>query len=230
MDEQHGLMPAQVVRHPPKLDVYSDEVYYEYTEFISKNNQHRFKDINATNKNVRAYAKPESERCIVRLLDMYLSKLPTSPPAFYLRPLSASGPWYGKSRVGVNTLKKFIPDLCKSAALSAHYTNHSLRATAITRMYKSGVPEKVISEKSGHRSLKALRVYEHTSVHQQKLARASIVGECVDEASKIDLGYTSPEIKPDISTNAATTDNKPGTSQKMPCFTGLQNCTFNFYN
>ena len=70
------IMPAQVVHRPPELSVHSNEVYYEYT---SKNNQCH---INFFNKHVRLYAITGSERCLVRLLDMYFSKLPTSPPAF----------------------------------------------------------------------------------------------------------------------------------------------------
>ena len=42
-------------------------------------------------------------------------------------------------------------------------TNYSLRATYITRMFKADVPEKIIAEKSGHKSLKALRVHGCTS-------------------------------------------------------------------
>lgn len=60
------------------------------------------------------------------------------------------------------------------AELGVHYTNHSLQATAITRMYKRGVPEKLISDKSGHRSLKGLRSYKRTSSIQEKAA-----GECM---------------------------------------------------
>ena len=36
------------------------------------------------------------------------------------------------------------------------YTNHSLRMTAITQIFNSGLPEKTIVETSGHRSVKAL--------------------------------------------------------------------------
>ena len=50
------------------------------------------------------------------------------------------------------------------------YTNHSLRATAMTRMFNQGVPEKVIAEKSGHRSLDGLRSYEHPSRKLEKAA------------------------------------------------------------
>ena len=79
-----------------------------------------------------------------------------SPRAFYLRPppsVSSSVPWYGQAVVGVNTLKN-MPELCKESCLGIQYANHSLRATAITRMYEGGVPENIIREKSGHRSIK----------------------------------------------------------------------------
>ena len=94
--------------------------------------------------------------------------------------LSTSGPWYGKTRVGVNTLKKnFIPNLCKESSLSVHYTNHSLWATAITRMYEHGVTEKMSNDKSRHRSIKGLRAYQHTSVAEEKAAGNSINAELV---------------------------------------------------
>ena len=64
--------------------MYTGDVYYEYTELISKNNQHRFKDINTKNKCVLVSG---SEKCVVRLLDFYFSKFPENPPAFYLRAL-----------------------------------------------------------------------------------------------------------------------------------------------
>ena len=41
-------------------------------------------------------------------------------------PVDATQPWYCKSRVGVNTLRKFVPDISTNAGLSVRYTNHSL--------------------------------------------------------------------------------------------------------
>ena len=75
--------------------------------------------------------------------------------------------------MGINQLKKMLPELSKKAGIGIRYTNHSLRATAITRMFSGEIDEKIIAEASGHRSLKALRAYEHTS--QQKLQNASRV-------------------------------------------------------
>ena len=69
------------------------------------------------------------------------------PPGFYLHPFdvvpaSPDKPWYYKSRLGVNTLKIFLPQMSADAGLSVHYTNHSLRATSVTRMYNTRVQEK----------------------------------------------------------------------------------------
>ena len=50
-----------------------------------------------------------------------------------------------------------MPTISERAKLAVRYTNHSLRATAATRMFASGIPEKVVGEVTGHRSLKALR-------------------------------------------------------------------------
>ena len=50
--------------------------------------------------------------------------------------------------------------ICARAGVEGHKTNHSLRATGTTAMYEAQVhvPEKLIQERTGHRSLKALRV------------------------------------------------------------------------
>ena len=47
------------------------------------------------------------------------------------------------------------------------------------------MPEKIISEKSGHRSLKALSNYEHTSETQEKSAGESLRSNKVFSASAV---------------------------------------------
>lgn len=59
-------------------------------------------------------------------------------------------------------MKRFVQTIASEASVSG-YTNHCLRATAMTCMFNQGVPENVIAEKSGHRSLDGLRSYEHPS-------------------------------------------------------------------
>ena len=61
-------------------------------------------------------------------------------------PSDASKPWYTKQLVGINTIKGMIPNIFEKAGLQNKYSNHSLCATSITRMFNAGITEKVIAE------------------------------------------------------------------------------------
>ena len=229
VQEQYDLVPLQFTRVPEDTSVYDSSVYYEYVELVSKNNQHRFKDINARNKSVCAYALPGNERCIVKLLDTYLSYLPPSATHFYMRalekfPSDPNKPCMTNQRVGINGLKGILPDLSAKSDIGVHYTNHSLRATAITRMFNSGIPEKVIAENSGHRSTKALRCYERTSQKQQQTV-TSVVNNSENRDCK---PCTSGDQVKDID---APTESKPVMAVptgNLGGFSGnFSNCTIN---
>ena len=64
--------------------------HYVYMEHGSKNRSGGLAQLNVANKQVAGYATPSNEpRCIVFLLDLYLSKLPKyafDKDVFYLRP------------------------------------------------------------------------------------------------------------------------------------------------
>ena len=64
-----------------------------------------------------------------------------------------------------------MTEICQRADLPVRYTNHSLRATAATRMFASGILEKKVGEITGYKSLKALRTYERTTEMQQQLVK-----------------------------------------------------------
>ena len=62
------------------------------------------------NKVVVAYAQPGQKTCVVKLLDVYFSKLPADTDSFYLRPCMAipkdpSRPWYVKQNIGINKIR-----------------------------------------------------------------------------------------------------------------------------
>ena len=59
--------------------------------------------------------------------------------------------------------------ICEDGGI-AQRTNHSLRATGASEMFRASVPEKVIQTRTGHMSLKGLRVYEHVTDEQHKAA------------------------------------------------------------
>ena len=140
IQEQYDLVPSQFVRCPQDTRIYDESVYYEYREYISKNNRHRFKDINSKNKTVKAFALPGNDHCVVKLLDRYLSLLPSDASYFYMRakdkaPPSQSVSSFANQRVGIDVLKNILTELSEKSGIQVRYTNHSLLATAITRMF-----------------------------------------------------------------------------------------------
>ena len=63
-----------------------------------------------------------------------------------------------------------LKSMCTRAGDHGNKTNHSLRAYEVTEMFHAGVPEKVIQDRSGHRSLDGLRKYETISEKQKETA------------------------------------------------------------
>ncbi|XP_028418023.1 uncharacterized protein LOC114542762 [Dendronephthya gigantea] len=165
--------------------------YLEYREDVSKTNAGGIKDRKLKRKVTRAYENKENKkRCIVRLYDKYVSLCPSvgaeSSTAFYRTALKCPKPncWYSSVPVGHNKLASTVKRLCEQAGLSGYRTNHSLRATAATRMYDKGVDEQLICEKTGHRS-DAVRAYKRTSSEQQVEVSDILYGVHASTSKKI---------------------------------------------
>ena len=111
------------------------------------------------------YANLENPRkCIVRLYKLYNAKCPCDRPddALYLKPLSKPT---GETRfqpraVGHNILGGVVKRLCTSAGLQGRFTNHSLRATAATRLFEAGVDEQLIMQRTGHSTTAGVRSHK----------------------------------------------------------------------
>ncbi len=134
-----------------KLLRLKDPDRYIYTENISKNRAGGLAQLRLEHKQVPVYASSSAgERCHVRLLDLYLSKLPTSAKecdVFYCQP-----------PCGKNSLAKMVPDMFAEAGVTQRKTNHSLRAAGVSQLFEAGVDEKVIPSRSGHRRLESFRM------------------------------------------------------------------------
>ena len=65
--------------------------------------------------------------------------------------------------------------MCHEAGITGRKTNHGLRATGASELFAAGVPEKIIKERTGHRFLDALHVYEHSTSTQHQ-AVSTILG------------------------------------------------------
>ena len=71
--------------------------------------------------------------------------------------------WFSKVLCGHNTLQKIVPELMKAAGISGYFTNHSLRASAATRLFEGGVDEQLIMSQTGHVSREGVRAYKQTT-------------------------------------------------------------------
>ena len=135
---------------------------YVYMENSSKNRAGGLAQLRLEHKTVPIYSVPSAgERCHVRLLDLYLSKLSASAKEkdnFYCQPVvlsnpSSAVPWYSSILCGNNYLAKMVPDMFKHAGVEEKKMNHRLRAAGVSQLFEAGVDEKVIQSRSGHRRL-----------------------------------------------------------------------------
>ena len=70
--------------------------------------------------------------------------------------------WYDKMVVGERSLGDMMKRISKEANLSRIYTNHSIRATAVTILDKSGFEARHIMTVSWHRNESSTRAYSKT--------------------------------------------------------------------
>ena len=183
----HAGKEHQALRSPPfdsQMELMRDEQGYwfiRYKEEVGfKTNKGGLKHRRVDPKEVDMYAIDSIERCPVRLIIHYLSLLPKNRKckAFYLQTKKkfTDDCWFQDRPVGVHRLRECVKDLCSKAKLPGHYTNHSLRSSAATNMYRGNIDEQLIQEITGHRSL-VVRSYKRTCSSQRKLASNIIFGK-----------------------------------------------------
>ena len=149
-----------------------------YSEDIGlKTNKGGLRHTKVEPKVVDVYPIENQECCPVEIIAKYLSLIAKNRKclSFHLHPLKnySNNVWLKDKLVGVNKLRDTVKDVCKKANLPGFYTNHSLRSTSATKMYRSNIDEQLIQEITGHRSL-AVRSYKRMCDNQHKIATNSI--------------------------------------------------------
>lgn len=178
--------------------------------------------------------------CIVNCYATYLEKikhLSGEIEAFYFKPNPNSVEFsFCRAPVGVNTLNKILLELCAEVGINRK-TSHCLRITCATRLFQGQMEEKLIRERTGHRS-NALLGYENLSKEQELKASAAVGPPNLSTTDKecstsdipvldlLDLESIDLDIPDDILANVPeTTSDTSGF-----CATGsvFNNCTFSF--
>ena len=159
------------LRHnPSQISVINEEgktPYIVYSEDISKTNQGGLKSRKIVPKRVIHHANHQNpSRCLVQLFMKNNHLCPKGRPdgALYLTPLKnpTQDCWFSRIPIGHNKLADTVPRLMREAGIEGYFTNHSLRATATTRLYDAQVDEASIMERTGHRSVNGVRTYKRS--------------------------------------------------------------------
>ena len=223
--EHRELKLSQFKREVVKFEG-RHKVRYTYTEYVSKNRAGGLKQLKQDNKTVHQYESENLERCHVLLLDKYISKLPeeAKKDLFHLRPKphKPKDPlalWYMAIPVGRHTLSDMMKRMSTEAQLDQKYTNHSLRAYGVTKLFRANLPEKLIMERSGHRSIGGVRQYERTDISQE-LQVCQVLSSIKTTSDFVDAKKAPAEPKP------TPVPTQPGLG--IPSFTGCSftNCVF----
>ena len=121
-------------------------------------------------------------------LKMYLQKINPRCEALFQYPKRAATQedqvWYDNKPLGVNRLAGMMKELSKLASLSKIYTNHSVRATAITLWSDAQVPSRHTIAISGHRSEASLRNYNARPSSEQLRACSDILSGALNGRSQ----------------------------------------------
>ena len=113
-------------------------------------------------RETRLYSTGEDDDAFASLKG-FVSKLNPSCSAFFQHPKQSVNPedavWYENRPLGVNKLGEMMKTISVGAKLSQLYTNHSVRASAITLLSDANVPDRHIMFISGHSSEQSIAHY-----------------------------------------------------------------------
>ena len=201
----------------------------------TKNHPGGIDDVASVEKEARMYSTSNDQLFDgLNCLKMYLQKINPRCEALFKYPKRAATQedqvWYDNKPLGVNKLAGMMKDLSKLASLFKIYTNHSVRATAITLWSDAQVPSRHIMAISGHRSEASLRNYNARPSSKQLRACSDILSGALNgrpqesQHSSFTDAVTSSNLLP-MNPNPTVVHSRntavcqvPVTSLKQPVF------------
>ena len=179
-----------------KTDAYGKEYVEKVVDEMTKNRR----ESNEAEEGGVIY-ETGSQYCPVSSFKAYISHLNPNIDEFFQRPKSFApkfGPWYEAQVLGVNYIGNMMKKISINAKLSTVYTNHCIRATAVTILDQSGVEARHIMAVSGHRSESSIRSYSRTSIGMKRKMLGNLSKFC-EEDPTFDLGIDFLKLEDDLS-------------------------------
>ena len=103
-----------------------------------------------------------------------------------------------KKKKSKNTMGEMMKHISLKARLSKMYTNHCVRASCITRLSSSSVPDSVIMSTSGQKSVKSLATYNRTKEKQAAITAAVLDHDVVKQRSITACAQTDDDDQDDV--------------------------------
>ena len=174
----------------------------------TKNHPGGVSDVESCAKNGCVY-KTNSPIDGYSALELFLSKLNPEREALFQYPKRNWRPsdkiGYENRPLGINKLSTMMKDISSAAGLSRIYTNHSIRATAMTLWSTAGLTNREIMAISGHRNKSSLKRYHcRPSVNQRR--KCSDVLACALGDSETIRGAEQRQIKKLVNRSPAARD------------------------
>ena len=82
--------------------------------------------------------------------------------------------WFSTIPLDHNKLNSMVKTMMAESGVKGYFTNHSLRATTVSRLSREGVDDKLIRGVTGHRS-EALQSYTERETDEQLVKVSKIV-------------------------------------------------------
>ena len=206
---------------------------YQKTDELTKNRREK----DEAEEGGYMYEQADNSLCPMKSFEKYLSKLNPKCNALFQRPKKceegsmplAMDVWYDNQVVGVHTLGNKMKILSRRARLSREYTNHSIRATSVTILDKSGFEARHIMCVSGHRQESSIRSYSKTSTEiKHSMSKAIGGGLTLSNEHAAPSRVLQSSLQP-------ISDNQPIESSssayiKKPTQFNFNNCTVTIIN
>ena len=188
---------------------------------LTKNHQSVTKDKSYEEQQPMMVA--QANRCPIKSLELYMSKLNEQCEAFWQRPnvKCEGGKWYANRAVGINTLADMMKNISLAAELSRVYTNHSLRATSCTVLAGKGYKSRDICSVTGHRNETSIAPYVRRTPMEKRIEMSGTLHShgAEDGADAQALVPTSSDNASNISVTApgsVTPTAGPSGFQQLP--------------
>lgn len=168
------------------VDSQNRRYVYQAVDELDKNHRENDDPQDSTTDG-RMYEQPGA-LCPVKSFELYLSKLHPELKCLWQRPKEATADicWYCNVPVGKNTLGNFMKNISRAADLSNEYTNHSIRATAVTVLDHSNFEARHIMRVSGHKSEASIRSYSRRLSENKQREISETLGQACGFPSEIE--------------------------------------------